>query len=572
MDTKTITYNVSFALRRGLQADLLAVNEIPNQGEPIVEIDTLKIKIGDGETPYSELDYIGAAELAVLQTQLDAFFASAEIGDAAIDTLVEIQKILNDSSIDIQNLLNKVNEFEALHQEINADIEKVENDFKTADSAIVAAHNKDKEEIDAQIDELTKSCNDAFDLAAADRKAIHEEISGLTNTHNLDNANVNERIDKVEEKYREADAKIVNDVNSAIDTINTEVNKKANLTDVNTIDERVLTLENAGYGTVTQIENAKAEAIVEATSKADTANANAKTYADSLKENTNQEIADIRESIDAVNSRVDNLGGVDLEAFTADLATLREETSQAFIDVRTDFAAADAEIVQTNTNDHQTIRNEMSDLSTAAADDRALIREQYANADSILQSTCEGENAKIRAEFAAADLQLTTDLGNEIARAEAAEAKALADAKAYTDEVKTNLLGDGVLNDTYDTLTKISAWIADEGVDATELTDAIATEANTRSAEDSRIEEAFKAADKEINAHLTETDKKHQEDIQSLGNTITNLGAELRGVDNTINARIDGVITDYKAADIALGDSLKAYLDEQLGVIMNGSY
>jgi hypothetical protein len=252
---------------------------------------------------------------------------------------------------------------------------------------------------------------------------------------------------------------------------------------------------------------------VEATSKADTANANAKTYADSLKENTNQEIADIRESIDAVNSRVDNLGGVDLEAFTADLATLREETSQAFIDVRTDFAAADAEIIETNTNDHQTIRNEMSALSTAAADDRALIREQYANADSILQSTCEGENAKIRAEFAAADLQLTTNLSNEIARAEAAEAKALADEKAYTDEVKTNLLGEGVLNDTYDTLTEISAWIADEGVDATELAGAIAKEVNARSEEDSRIEEAFKAADKEINDHLIDTDKKHQEDI-----------------------------------------------------------
>ena len=824
MDTKQFTYTVTFALRRGTQEDLLAVNEIPRDGEPIIETDTLKIKIGDGETPYSELDYVGAAELAVLQAQLDAFFASAEIGDAAIDTLVEIQKILNDSSIDIQNLLNKVNEFEALHQEINADIEKVENDFKAADDAIVAAHNKDKEEIDTQIDELTKSCNDA----TADRESIHKAIAVLIDAHDLDNANTNERIDRVEEKYREADNEIIaaykaadellsqaltvakadvleihyadkdaittqlnnfaeecleannelrlliNTVNtalqtadteiinilnsaiadvrsevesleakhdeeivnlntdlenirgefaaaynvisanliaetnrateaenglnnqikeikndyltsvnenainasisevsevansaksaidaflkdaelsedaintlkeiqaeldlnetgaaamlariktledvdnatqveldSAVGTINAEVNKKANLTDVNAIDERVLTLENAGHGTVIQIENAKAEAIAEATSKADAASTNAKTYADGLKENTNQELANIRESIEAVNDRVDNLGGVDLEALTADLATHKEESTQAFIDVRTDFAAADAQITETNTNDHnainaridentvdhQTIRNEMAELNTAATNDRALIREQYTNADSILQSTCEGENAAIRAEFAAGDLQLTTDLGNEIARAEAAEAQALADAKAYTDEVKANLLGEGVLDDTYNTLTKISAWIASEGVDVTELTDAIATEANTRSAEDLRIEEAFKAADKEINDHLIDTDKKHQEDIQSLGNTITNLGTELRGVDNNINARIDSVINDYKAADIAVtadidarytkavedmvADYIKrdsdiiAYFDEQLGVIMNGAY
>jgi hypothetical protein len=50
--------------------------------------------------------------------------------------LVEIQKILNDSSINIQELLVKINEFEALHENIDALIAQIESDYKAADTAI----------------------------------------------------------------------------------------------------------------------------------------------------------------------------------------------------------------------------------------------------------------------------------------------------------------------------------------------------------------------------------------------------------------------------------------------------
>lgn len=159
MDNKQFTYLVTFALRRGLQADLLAVNEVPREGEPIIETDTLKIKIGDGTTPYDKLDYVGANELSILQKQLDAFFANADVSDKAIDTLLEIQKILNDSSVDIQGLLNKVNEFEALHKEI------------------VNTHNTDKAALEARIDEVIDACDEAFTETENDRRAIREEFA-----------------------------------------------------------------------------------------------------------------------------------------------------------------------------------------------------------------------------------------------------------------------------------------------------------------------------------------------------------------------------------------------------------
>lgn len=382
MDTKQITYSVTFALRRGLQADLLAVNEVPYSGEPIIETDTLKIKIGDGITPYSELDYVCANELEILQEQLDAFFANADVSDKAIDTLLEIQKILNDSSIDIQGLLNKVNEFEALHKEI------------------VNTHNTDKATLEAQIDELVNACDEAFNEAEVDRAEIRKEIANA---------------------------------------------------------------------------------------------------------------------------------------------------------------------------------------SSAAQEDRALIRSQYAEADNILSTTCAAENAAIRAEFAAEDLKLTNSLNEEIARATAAEADTLAQSKAYTDSVKTAILGSEQLESTFNTLTSIAAWIEGDGVNATELTEAIAVETQNRATEDAAIRQSITDLNTTINTAINDLDIAHKAEIKSTNDTVAALGTELRGVDSNINTRLDAAITAheaedaridaaYKAADAALEEALKNYFDTGLGVIANGQY
>lgn len=225
------------------------------------------------------------------------------------------------------------------------------------------------------------------------------------------------------------------------------------------------------------------------------------------------------------------------------------------------------------------------------------IREEYQNADNILSDTCAAENAAIRGEFAAADLENATKLNEEIARAKTAEGKAYTDAKAYTDEVKTILLGDGVLNETFDTLKEISDWISQEGVDATELTSAIAAESTARQSENAAIRTDFTAEDTEINSRIDALDAKHTSDLAATNTTVASLGAELRGVDEALTKRISELETeltldielltnadtdlqgrivkvsdDYKAADSVLEASIKAYLDEQLGVIENGSY
>lgn len=72
-----------------------------------------------------------------------------------------------------------------------------------------------------------------------------------------------------------------------------------------------------------------------------------------------------------------------------------------------------------------------------------------------------------------------------------ANTQAIADAeqaaKDYTDSVKDALLGEGI-KDTFDTLVEIQNWIEGDGVNATELTEAIAAEAKTRGEEITRVE------------------------------------------------------------------------------------
>ena len=46
-------------LRRGLSATLATVNEVPLDGELVVETDTGRVKAGDGVKNYNSLEYIG---------------------------------------------------------------------------------------------------------------------------------------------------------------------------------------------------------------------------------------------------------------------------------------------------------------------------------------------------------------------------------------------------------------------------------------------------------------------------------------------------------------------------------
>lgn len=111
-------------------------------------------------------------------------------------------------------------------------------------------------------------------------------------------------------------------------------------------------------------------------------------------------------------------------------------------------------------------------------------------------------------------------ISNALLRIDEAEANA----KAYTNKVKTDILGEGI-TETFDTLVEIQDWINGEGINATELTAAIAEEARLREAGDNAV--------------------------------TTNM-----------NTKVSEMQTEYRAIE----PNLKAYVDQKIGEIENGAY
>lgn len=144
--------------------------------------------------------------------------------------------------------------------------------------------------------------------------------------------------------------------------------------------------------------------------------------------------------------------------------------------------------------------------------------------NTALETYKTSNDAAVAAVRATADAAATqAALEGEISRATQAEAKALEDAKKYTDDMKDALLGEGI-KDTFDTLVEIQNWIEGDGVNATELSTAIAAEADRAKGEEARIE------------GLTTTNagniSKNAEDIAKNAQDIAALGI----VDGKVNA------------------------------------
>lgn len=87
------TINLRFTLRRGTAANLATVNEVPLQGELVVETDTGKAKLGNGATAYNSLPYwtAGATDAETVRDVIGAAMAAGAglavtVNDAA-DTI-----------------------------------------------------------------------------------------------------------------------------------------------------------------------------------------------------------------------------------------------------------------------------------------------------------------------------------------------------------------------------------------------------------------------------------------------------------------------------------------------------
>jgi hypothetical protein len=69
----TIAYR--FLLRRGLAATLASVNEVPLEGEMVIETDTRKFKFGDGATAWNSLAYASGLSSSDIGVSVQAYDA-----------------------------------------------------------------------------------------------------------------------------------------------------------------------------------------------------------------------------------------------------------------------------------------------------------------------------------------------------------------------------------------------------------------------------------------------------------------------------------------------------------------
>lgn len=130
MATKIV--RITYQLKRGPQSVIEANNPILAEGEPIVifcEDGSTKLKIGDGQTPYLELDYIGGT----INEDSDGDVVSIEIDDTlSVYSENPVQnKVITKALADKVDKVNgkglSTNDFSNAEKEKLADIEEGAN-------------------------------------------------------------------------------------------------------------------------------------------------------------------------------------------------------------------------------------------------------------------------------------------------------------------------------------------------------------------------------------------------------------------------------------------------------------
>lgn len=206
----------------------------------------------------------------------------------------------------------------------------------------------------------------------------------------------------------------------------------------------------------------------------------------------------------------------------------------------------------------------------------------YANAKDSAIAAAKKAGDDAAAALVAYETANNQALADEIARAKAAEAQALADAKAYANDLKDSILGEGI-SETFDTLKEIQTWIEGDGVNATELSGAIAAEAKVRADEDSRLAGLIDANADAIAALNAADGKVANAAYADKANSLTDAAKEevkAVKVDNAAHAdsadnaaQLGGIAADQYAtkayADQAEADAISAANANTANVIKN---
>lgn len=188
-------------------------------------------------------------------------------------------------------------------------------------------------------------------------------------------------------------------------------------------------------------------------------------------------------------------------------------------------------------------------ISAAAADAKTKADAAEAAAKAYadgLASNYEEAGAAAKAQAAA----ISAAAADATSKANAAQTAA----EAYADGIKADLLGEGAISETYDTLKEIADWIEGNGVDATELTSAIAAEAKTREDADKALSSRIQAYEDAKDTYATVEALNGVKATAEAAQTATQVSDAIDTKINALNldTRFDNDYDAKGAADTAL--------------------
>ena len=137
--------NLTFQLKRGTTARWNDLNPILKQGEPGFELDTNKLKIGDGETAWNELPYLSINIADIIDDlNIPSEETIAAIAEARINNLIGIADNLDNVTLQsIANLVDyveqnggQISELITQSQEMNHKITTIESNTNNLSQVI----------------------------------------------------------------------------------------------------------------------------------------------------------------------------------------------------------------------------------------------------------------------------------------------------------------------------------------------------------------------------------------------------------------------------------------------------
>ena len=146
--------------------------------------------------------------------------------------------------------------------------------------------------------------------------------------------------------------------------------------------------------------------------------------------------------------------------------------------------------------------------------------------------------------------------GNYDAAGSAAAAETAA--KEYADGIKSDLLGEGAISETYDTLKEIADWIETSGVDATDLSSAIAAETRAREEADTAFDTRIKVYEDAKDTYAT---KSEVEAVSAVADAAQTAEEVASAIDTKIVALDLANTYDAKGAAADALEAAKAYAD-----------